>query len=102
MSNRYHIINSCDETGNIDFLLNQYKEDRDLIAVNVIQNPQYLLENLWTYNSPLAIDRSCNCSLGSKISRTKYCCSQCSNFKKIIDFRKNLADTYFLIEYGGN
>ena len=98
--NKYHSTNSCKDTGNIDKLLFQYKEDRDSISEAVIHNPEYLIENLWTHNSPIAIDKLCNCSLGHKLSRTKYCCAQCSNLKKIADFRNDIVDNPFIIEYG--
>lgn len=99
-ANSYHNINSCKDTGNIDILLTKYQYNRDRVFNTVLTNYKWLIDNLWTFNSPLAIDRYCNYNLGCKMPRSKYCCAQCTNMKKIIDTRKCLVDNPFLIEYG--
>jgi len=96
----YHSLDCCDSNRGIDKLLNNYKKSIDLVYNLIINNPDKLIEILWKQESPLSIDMSCRCSMGSGDRRSAFSCSQCKNIGKIKDFRK--SDLIFEIQCGVN
>ena len=96
----YHAIDHCDNTRGIDNLLTIYKANRDVITNAMINDPQYLLDNIWTYDSPLSLDDSCKCKMGYGNRHSASICAECTNLRRIIDFRTDVANRPFTIECG--
>lgn len=96
----FHHIRSCDKTGNVDMLFGMYEEYRNNIYKMLIENPNIFIEKVWTYDSPITIDRNCKCEMGHGIKSTDFTCSHCYNIKRMTKFNKEIVDIPFIIEYG--
>ena len=96
--NNHHDIDCCENNRGVDKLFNNYQKDFDLVNYLMINNPDYLIHNLWTYNSPLSVDINCRCQMGEGNRRSSFSCSQCKNISKIKDLRK--SEPTFKIQHG--
>lgn len=97
---KYHSIDHCNTTLGIDNLLATYHTDRDNITSTMINNPQQLINDIWTVDGLLAVDESCQCNMGKGDRHTAAICAQCRNLRRIIDFREPVVGRPFTIECG--
>jgi hypothetical protein len=100
MINKYHSLDCCDSNRGIDKLFNNYQKDTDSIYNLVINDPNKLIEILWTQESPFCIDINCRCCMGDGDRRSAFSCSQCKNISKIKDLRK--SELTFEVQCGIN
>lgn len=96
----YHAIDHCDHTRGIDNLLKVYQGNCDAITDAMLNNPQYLLDNIWTHDSPLSVDDDCKCKMGYGNRHSPSICAQCTNLRRIIDLRTDVNNRPFAIECG--
>ncbi len=96
----HHSLDCCDSNRGADKLFNNYKKNIDFIYNLIINNPDKLIEVMWTQESPFCIDTNCRCCMGEGDRRSAFSCSQCKNIGKIKDFRK--SDLTFKIQCGTN
>lgn len=94
----HHDLNiSCDNQG-VDKLFNKFKDHLNVITNLMINDPQQLINTIWTHDSPIAIDVNCKCLMGEGDRRSHFQCSQCKNIGRIKDFRKK--ESTFKIQCG--
>lgn len=98
--NKYHDFECCEWTRGVDTLLFQYKKDRDEVVTLVLDDPDNLIKTIWKQDGPLAIDNGCRCQMGAGERRSPFTCAQCSNLRRLIDFRMGGVDKPFQIECG--
>ena len=96
----YHAIDYCENTRGIDNLLKIYRTSRDIITDAMLNNPQYLLDKIWTHDSPLPLDDDCKCRMGNGNRHSASICAECTNLRRIIDFRTDVNNRPFAIECG--
>lgn len=112
----------CENTRNIDLMLQTFKKDREGILKMLKEDPVKLTKILWSSNSPICKDDNCLFQMGKSLKlsiedileRKKdicdslinfYICPQCKNMRRLIDFTKTRVSEPFLIEcgqYAGN
>lgn len=100
IQNKHHDLDCCDHTRGVDKLFNSYKKDTDFITNLMVNDPDQLINNIWSHDSPLCIDIKCRCRMGEGDRRSQFSCSQCKNICKIKDFRKE--ELVFMIKCGYN
>jgi len=96
----YHSLDCCDLNRGVDKLLTNYKKEKDIIYDLLVNDPDKLIEIMWTQDSPLCIDINCRCCMGNGDRRSAFSCSQCKNIGKVKDLRK--SDLTFKIQCGIN
>lgn len=96
----YHNYECCEWTRGIDTLLSRYRRDREEVLSLIENNPDKLIEIIWTQDGPVAIDNSCGCQMGKGEIRSPFSCAQCKNLRRLIDFRFKVIDQPFQIECG--
>lgn len=96
----FHHIRSCDKTGNVDNLFSLYEEHRNNIIKLMNTDTNELKEKMWTYNSPITIDRKCKCRMGRGNETTDFICFHCYNIKRMTKFSKDVVGAPFVISYG--
>jgi len=105
VSTNYKKIDCCDNTRNIDCLLNKYREDKEIIYELLVKNPELLVNRLWNSNNPLlSIDRKCQCKMGiydeHLTLKSGFACPQCKNLMRIIDLIPENINKPFKIRVG--
>jgi len=96
----HHSLDCCDSNRGADKLFNNYQKNNELVYNLMINNPDKLIEILWTQESPFCIDTNCRCLMGEGDRRSSFSCSQCKNISKLKDFRK--SELIFKIQCGIN
>jgi hypothetical protein len=111
----YTNTSCCDQTRNVDQMLDRFGRDRYNVLNQLIEDPDQLANILWDLSySPLSIDRKCLCQMGTtynqsivigpehddRIIKGMFRCAQCRNLNRLIDFKTNPVDRPFLIECG--
>jgi hypothetical protein len=99
-SSKYHSLEYCDGTLGIDNLLRICHADRDVIINTMTNNPQQLIDDIWTVDGLLASDESCKCNMGKGDRHAAAICAQCHSLRRIIDFRVPVVGRSFTIECG--
>lgn len=97
---RYHDFECCEWTRGIDTLMARYKQDRDEITSLIMHNPDKLITSIWKQDGPLAIDNGCRCQMGRGERRSPFACAQCSNMRRLIDFRFGGVERPFQLQCG--
>lgn len=97
---KYHDIECCEWTRGVDTLLSRYADDREKVAYLIMNDPETLVETIWTREGPLAIDNGCLCKMGNGERRSPFSCAQCSNMRRLIDFRLGGVERPFQLECG--
>ena len=104
-------------TRNIDSTLSLFCRDRNRIIEDLSKDPVDLVKRLWTYESPIGIDRGCMCQMGipfpktiqervennsdiNNIMRRMYRCAGCNVMRRLYDIEKKEPGTIFSIECG--
>lgn len=88
-------LDYCERTRGADTLFAHYMRERNLIIDLMLTDPENL--NLW---SILSLDNVCQCKMGKGTRRSPYSCSQCTNLRRLMDFRLETVDRPFTIFYG--
>lgn len=92
-------ISYCDGTRSADDMFSRFRKERDIILESLYENPS-LLNNLWREESPLSIDRTCQCRVGTGIPRTSFVCPQCKNIDRLVGFRNPIVGIPFTVKSG--
>lgn len=90
----YHDLECCSVNIGVDNLLSKYKSEKEQIINLVINDPNELINIIWTHDGPLAKDNECRCKMSGL--RTPFSCSQCKNINRLKDNRKDTIT----IKYG--
>ena len=106
----------CEETRNLDNMIQKFSQDRQEVIELLKNNPDKLVERLWTNTSPICKDNDCLFNMGKAIrisvddileATTQintmfnfYICPQCKNMRRIIDFSFTRNGDPFYIECG--
>ena len=108
----------CNETRNIDNMIEQFTKDKNEIIDLLENNPDELVDRLWSPTSPLCKDDDCLFNMGRSFrlsvedlieKRQKYTsdslinyyvCPQCKNMRRLIDFSVTRRGEPFYIECG--
>jgi hypothetical protein len=98
--NKYHDLDCCENNKGVDKLFDNYRKNTNMITDLMANNPDKLMNDIWSHASLLCIDVSCQCRLGEGNRRSKYSCSQCKNIGRIKDFRN--SELTFSIQCGVN
>ena len=103
---------------NVDNMMFQFKKDRDYIISTLEGNIDRLIIDLWTPASPVCFDEKCLFNMGrteqiytleeriegktvvNESVLNYYTCPQCTNMKRLVDFRQTEIGTPFFIECG--
>lgn len=97
---RYHSTGCCESTRGVDALMERYHTDREIVTGLLRNNPDELIRVIWTQSGPLAKDDECQCRMGAGTIRTSFACAQCTNMRRLIDFRMGGIDRAFQLECG--
>jgi len=89
----YRQSNCCESTRNVDDMFNRFEFDRNFVLNLLTQNPDRLIQTLWTKDSPISIDRSCMFRMGDldcSVRKSFFQCPQCRNISRLVDLKKNI------------
>lgn len=96
----YQAIDCCEHTRSSDALFARYSEERQSIVALMKRDGLALVEKLWSYHGFLCRDDYCQCSMGTNHMLTSQACAQCTNMRRLIDFRYSPGLNPFIIKYG--
>jgi hypothetical protein len=99
---KYHDIECCEWTRGVDTLLARYKQDQDEVTTLIMEDPNKLVATIWKQDGPLAIDNECRCQMGNGERRSPFSCAQCTNMRRLIDFRMGGIERPFQLQCGKN
>ena len=97
---KYQDVNCCEWTRGVDNQLQRYADDRDEIVQLMEEDPEKLVTVMWQRDGPLSIDSDCLCQMGAGIPRSPFACAQCTNLRRLIDFRQLTVNREFPLECG--
>lgn len=111
-------LDYCESVRNIDDMLIQFNQDRQIVVNLLKHDPDKLVNTLWTPYSPVCRDDHCLFNMGKTIIHYSleeringssiinegvinyYMCPQCNNMSRLVDFGYNGIIQPFMIECG--
>ena len=106
----------CEQTRNLDNMIQKFSEDRKNVVHMLRENPQKLVNSIWTPVSPICMDTDCLFNMGKNLRLSVedllkpssqlntmfnyYVCPQCKNMRRIVDFSVTKKGEPFYIECG--
>ena len=91
---KHHNIDACEGSRGADKLFRYYEEDRDDLVFMMENSVDELASIAWNADFPLSADKRCGCNMGEGEKRSFFTCSQCTNLRRVMDFRKGLSESF--------